>query len=596
MNSKHTLTWFVIAVALFGFIFVYEYFQRMAAPESLEILPDLHPLAVTSVQVFPKAAPEISVERTNDSWFLTQPVVYPAQKTAVDGLLDAVQKLKAAMRISPAEVSQSHNANAEYGFDTPQISLAIQSGADRREILVGNKTAPGDQVFLRVVGEEGVFVADVGWLKYIPQSANDWRDSALLNPANDCDSITLTNGAKIIELHSNPANHLWQMTRPLVARANSDYIAGGLQGLGSARVTQFISDNPNADLTAFGLQPAGLDLWLSSASNVVAAIHIGKNPTNDASQVFARREGWNTIVTTPKQPLSPWFGTVNDFRDPYLLELTAPVAEIEMLGPGTNRYVLQRLATNAWQIAGEKFPVDAASVQSFIQWLANMHVSEFVKDVVTPADLLAYGLAPPARQIILRSAIGDTNAIIARLLFGSVHTNEVFVRRADENFIYAITPEDFTRLPEGPPWQFRDRSIWNFSESDVAQITIRQNGKTLQMVHNAPNQWSLAAGSQGVINPPAIEEVAHDLGTLAAVAWWARGVDNLADYGLKPGNLSITVTLKNNQSYTVDFGTPLSGQTSLAAVTLDGQRWVFIFPPALYQLVMSYLAIPAGVP
>jgi hypothetical protein len=74
------------------------------------------------------------------------------------------------------------------------------------------------------------------------------------------------------------------------------------------------------------------------------------------------------------------------------------------------------------------------------------------------------------------------------------------------------------------------------------------------------------------------------------------GVDNLADYGLKPGNLSITVTLKNNQSYTVDFGTPLSGQTSLAAVTLDGQRWVFIFPPALYQLVMSYLAIPAGVP
>jgi hypothetical protein len=595
MNSKHTLTWFVIAVALFTFIFIYEYFQRMAVPESLEILPGLHPLAVTSVQVFPNNAPEISVARTNDTWFLTQPMIYPAQKTAVDGLLDAVQKLKAALRISPAEIGQTHNANAEYGFDTPQISLVIQSGDDRREILVGNKTTPGDQVFLRVVGEEGVFVTDIGWLQFIPQSANDWRDSALVNPVNNCDSITLTNGAKIIELHANPANHLWQMTRPLVARANSDYIAGALQGLQSARVTQFISDNPNADLTAFGLQPASLDLWLSSASNVVAAVHIGKDSTNDTTQVFARREGWNTIVTTPKQPLSPWFGTVNDFRDPYLLELTAPVAEVEMLGPGTNHYVLQRLATNAWQIAGEKFPVDAAYVQSFIQWLANMHVSEFVKDVVTPADLPAYGLAPPARQIIFRSAIGDTNAVIAQLLFGGVHTNEVFVRRADENFIYAITPEDFSRLPEGPPWQFRDRGIWNFSENDIAQITVRQNGKLLQMVRNGPNQWSLAAGSQGVINPPAIEEVAHDLGTMAAVAWWARGVDNPADYGLKPDNLSITVTLKSGQSDTVDFGTPLSGQTSLAAVTLDGERWVFIFPPALYQLIMSYLAITPGV-
>jgi hypothetical protein len=595
MNSKHTLTWFVIAVALGAFIFFYVYFQRLAAPESLEILPGLRPLAVTSVQVFPNNAPEISVERTNNTWFLTQPVIYPAQKTAVDELMGAVQKLKAALRISPAELSQTHNANSQYGFDTPQISLAIQSGDTRREILIGNKTAPGDQVFLRVVGEEGVFVTDIGWLKYIPKSANDWRDSALVSPANSCDSITLTNGAKIIELHANPVNHLWQMTRPLLARANSDYIAGAVQALRTATVSQFVSDNSNADLTAFGLQPASLDLWLGSASNVVAAIHIGKNSTNDATQVFARRDGWNTVVTTPKQPLSPWFGTVNDFRDPYLIELTAPVAEVEMLGPGTNHYSLQRLATNAWQIAGEKFPVDPASVQSFIQWLANMHVSEFVKDVVTPADLPAYGVADPTRQIILRSAVGDTNAVIAQLLFGAARTNEVFVRRADENFIYGITPEDFSRLPEGPPWQFRDRSIWNFSENDITQITVRQKGKILQMVHNGINQWSLAAGSQGVINPPAIEEVAHDLGTMAAVAWWARGVGNPADYGLKPNNLSITVTLKNGQAYTVDFGMPLSAQTSLAVVTIDGERWVFIFPPALYQLIMSYLAITPGV-
>jgi hypothetical protein len=596
MNSKHTLTWFVIAVALFMFIFIYEYFQHSTVPESLDILPGLRPPAVTSVQVFPNNAPEISVERTNDTWFLTQPVVYPAQKTAVDGLLDSVQKLKAATRISPVEMSQARNANAEYGFDTPQLSLVIQSGDDRREILVGNKTAPGDQVFLRVVGEEGVFVTDVGWLEHIPKSADGWRDSALVNIGNNCDSITLTNGAKIIELHANPANRLWQMTRPLVARANSDYIASALQGLRNASVTQFVGDNPNADLTPFGLQPASLDLWLGSASNRVAAVHIGKDSTNDAAQVFARREGWDTIVTTPKQPLLPWFGTINDFRDPFLLELTAPVAEIEMLGPGTNHYVLQRLSANVWQIAGQKFPVDAAGVQSFIQWLANVRVSEFVKDVVTPADLPAYGLVPPARQVILRSAIGNTNAVIASLLFGAARTNEVFVRRADENFIYAITPEDYTRLPEGPPWQFRDRNIWNFSENDVAQITIHQRGKTLLIIHKGLNQWSLAAGSQGVINPPAIEEVAHDLGTLAAVAWWARGIDNPADYGMKPDNLSITVTLKNNQAYTVDFGMPLSGQTSLAAVTLDGERWVFIFPPALYQLVMSYLAIPASVP
>jgi len=31
-------------------------------------------------------------------------------------------------------------------------------------------------------------------------------------------------------------------------------------------------------------------------------------------------------------------------------------------------------------------------------------------------------------------------------------------------------------------------------------------------------------------------------------------------------------------------------------VTLDGEKWVFIFPPDIYQLVASYLVIQPSVP
>jgi hypothetical protein len=61
--------------------------------------------------------------------------------------------------------------------------------------------------------------------------------------------------------------------------------------------------------------------------------------------------------------------------------------------------------------------------------------------------------------------------------------------------------------------------------------------------------------------------------------------------------LSITLTLKDGESYTVDFGAVLPGaNTTYAAVTLDGERWVFLFPPGLYQMVSSYLVIPVNVP
>ena len=37
-------------------------------------------------------------------------------------------------------------------------------------------------------------------------------------------------------------------------------------------------------------------------------------------------------------------------------------------------------------------------------------------------------------------------------------------------------------------------------------------------------------------------------------------------------------------------------QTALASVTLDGERWAFVFPPLIFQLVTTYLTIPANAP
>jgi hypothetical protein len=210
--------------------------------------------------------------------------------------------------------------------------------------------------------------------------------------------------------------------------------------------------------------------------------------------------------------------------------------------------------------------------------------------------LQAYGLAAPARQITLRSVAGDTNSVIAQLLFGAMQTNEIFVRCADEDFIYGLSLADFNRLPEYG-WEFRDRHIWDFDGTNVATITLHQNGKTRQMVRNGVNLWSLAPGSQGIINPPAIEETAYRLGKLTAAGWVGRNIAEPEKYGLNTNSLEITVELKNGEKDTVDFGVEIpSAQTALAAVTLDGERWAFVFPPVLYQFVLSYLTIPANVP
>ena len=590
----------MIAAAMFAFILFWEHHANGPAAAG-NILPELKPAAVTGIEIFPAGAMEISATRTNGNWQLVKPVIYPAQTTAIEALLGTLQKLVPATRISAAELRAHQATEAEFGFEDPQFSITIEAGDRNWQLKVGNKTAPGDQVFLRAVGSDGAFVTDADWLRFIPRSVNDWRDTGLVDAGNACDRIVLTNGTKApIELQRDATNHLWRMLRPLQARANSGLITEALQGLYAARVTQFVTDDPRADLAAFGLQPADLDLWLGQGTNFVAALHLGKNPTNDATQVFARREGSNmvftTVFTTAKDPLLPWYGQVNNFRDPYLLELTAPVAEIEV--HGQNRFILQRRGSNDWAVVGEKFPADAENVQQFIKFLAGLRIAEFVNDVATPPDLTAYGLAAPTNQIILRSSAGNTNAVIAQLLFGAAQTNEMFVKRADEDFIYGLALSDFNNLNAlySQSWFFRDRRIWDFDGTNVTAITLHQNGQTRQIIHNGFNQWSLAPGSQGSIEPHSIEEAAYRLGKLTAYYWLGRNVaETDTNYGLNPNNLQITVELKNGEKRTVDFGRELpTAQTALAAVTLEGERWVFIFPPVVYQFVSTYLTIPAS--
>ena len=172
------------------------------------------------------------------------------------------------------------------------------------------------------------------------------------------------------------------------------------------------------------------------------------------------------------------------------------------------------------------------------------------------------------------------------------------MRRADEDpiSIYAIKTEDFNRLQEAN-WEFRDRCVWSFNTNDVAQVTLRQNGMMRQLVRNGPSQWTLAAaaGPQSIATDKSIEQAVGQISQLTAEAWVGQNVTDPQNYGFNTNNLQIAIELKNGRKLTVDFGLPIyNGNSALAATTLDGERWVFIFPVVPYQFVLHYLTIPAN--
>ena len=292
--------------------------------------------------------------------------------------------------------------------------------------------------------------------------------------------------------------------------------------------------------------------------------------------------------------LEPW-RTPHDFRDRHLASLPAPPDEIEVRAQ--DNFTLQRQTNDTWRVLPQGYAADPALVSELVTNLGRLQVAEFFKDVVTIPDLPAKGLASPTRQYFLKAATtnaptGPTNVVMVQLDFGTNQDDKVFVRRADESSLYTVQLADVERLPSAS-WQMRLRQIWNFNENDVAQITIHQDGKTRQIIRRGTNSWSLAPGSQGIINDLAMDEVTHRLGDLAAVVWVELGDQNRAGYGFAPDNLKLTVELKDGRNLTVEFGGTAPSGFPYALTLLDGQPWIFEFPWALYQFAQLYLTIPS---
>ena len=136
---------------------------RAEAPPAgpVKVLPNLKAAAVTSVQVRPAAQlgnPGRPHQRRRGS--SPNRSFIPPRPSASKSFWRELERLTPAPYITARELRGRPNADEEYGFATPLASILIEQPGYTARLRVGARTAPGDQVFLQVVGVEGVYVVD----------------------------------------------------------------------------------------------------------------------------------------------------------------------------------------------------------------------------------------------------------------------------------------------------------------------------------------------------------------------------------------------------------------------------------------------------
>jgi hypothetical protein len=613
MSSKSTGVLVAAALVLGALVFWVERPLRLARerPASRRVFPGLDAKDVTTVEVSP-GGQIIRAERDAHVWRLTKPILYPADGARIEALLKALAGLEWRRAIGADELANRADAQEQFGFDKPAFSLVLEGGGPPRHLLFGKTSAFGDEVFLQVVGNPSIYLADASLLQLIPAGKDHWRDLAVLDLAQTpFDSLKVHSPGKSFDLQREPSTGLWRMSLPLQVRADSPKINGLLEKIRQLRVVSFASDEAQPDLDLYGLQSStqspALDLAFFQGTNRVLDLLVGasltnnpastNNPaltnnvvlTNNPALAYARRNSPGNVIVLPVQPLGPWEADYTAFLDRRLLSVSPDLIDaIEV--SAQDHFTMRRQTNGQWAVcAAQTFAADQMLVEDWLSAFTNIEVEieQAVVADVASTNVAGYGLAKPVAQYILKSAVtgaGNSNQVVAQIQFGASQTNRVFERRTDESSVNSITREQFDRFPRAS-WQFRDRRIWHFDAGDVQSITIRQGGRLRKLVRDPNNEWTFAPGSTGIINPFYLEETLHRLGDLKAIYWDGRGDDPRDPFGFAQTDYAISLEVKTGgqtRTLALQFGKPSPYTHPYAAVQLDGQRLVFEFPVDLY--------------
>jgi hypothetical protein len=584
MNSKTTWSYIAIVAVLFAFIFFVEqpFRKKLNASRATNIFPGFNSAAANRIEIR-RAGELIQAERTNNSWQLISPLIYPAAGSHIEKLLQSLTELNWQTQITAAELKDRPKAQEEFGFATPAASLTVQQGGASVNLLVGTNTPVGEQVYVQIVGSAGIYVIDSEFLKLLPHSANDWRDPFLFRFSGPINTIKSRSGNKTFTLvHTNNS---WRLPQ---ARADNKKISELLEKTAEIHVAKFETDDPQAALDQFGLQTPEMELVFAFDTNILATLQVGKSPTNDPAVVFAKIQ--NHIVRVATGTLNEWRGSYTNFVDRRLVNLSPDeVTQIDVRGG--NAFSLLR-KNGSWKLAdAPSFPVDSDLVREVLTLLSKVEV-DIEKDVVT--DFASYGLEPPALAYTLRAA-GSSNSA-AQIHFGTNQTGKIFVRRLDEysDTVNSIQPEAYNYLPQAA-WQFRDRQIWRFASNEVVSVTVQQKGKERKMVRNSTGEWSFASGSQGVINTFALDEALYRLGELKAVFWVSPDEKDPARYKIKETDHRIFLDVRRSdkiETLSLEFGDFSEyGGNLYTAITMNGARMIFEFPWPLFFEVQEVLKV-----
>ncbi|HTZ58454.1 MAG TPA: DUF4340 domain-containing protein [Acidobacteriaceae bacterium] len=241
MNSRGLLVAVVVLAALTGVLY---WSQHRKPPENTAVSANTAPSIlkvnmpdVTELEIKNRGTEPVTLKKTGDKWEITEPKPYPADQDAVIGVLSSLSYLNTDRVVEDKAADRK-----QYGLDSPAAELEItQKGKGTQELLLGDDTPAGGDVYAGVAGDPRVFTIASYNKTSLDKSLNDLRDKSLisLNP-DKVSRVDLVQKGKTIEFDRTKDG--WQILKPSSSPADGNAVNDLVHSVTSARMDLTAND------------------------------------------------------------------------------------------------------------------------------------------------------------------------------------------------------------------------------------------------------------------------------------------------------------------------------------------------------------------
>jgi len=527
MRIRTTLILLVVVIIVGAYIAFVES-KQPSTPEALRQVKRIVKMKAEDVEKLEinKGEEKFAFKREDDKWLMTEPPNVRADKASLDSVLSRLEfaeKKRTLTDVNPAD----------YGLDKPVLTVSLWIKGEEKpvEIKFGKETEVGASIYAQVEGENDVLVVNKSTYTMFDKSLEDWRDKKVLDFA--------TYNVEKFQLEREDGKYLfaksgdkWMISSPIEARADTSTIDGMLDKLRFLRVTKFVSESP-ADDAKYSLDKPSMrvSVWEEDKAAQVA-IFGKKGKENDQDVVYAKVEGYNSILAVRAGILDDLSKSLEEMRDKKLVRLIkADVEKIEMKKGGQD--IVLSKEKDEWKLEKPlQDKAETSQVRKILDGFVDAEIKKFVADGVK--DFAKYGFGDKSPWIAFSMKDGKSSKVI----FGNEIEDGVCARVEGEKSVYLVDKDVLELLPTNP-LDLKDRLVLQFDTGDVEEISIKK-GESKVLCRKEGDTWKLVEPEGESLDEGRVEDILWAVSYLRAKKFVGEGKE-LDKYGLAQPQLELVV-------------------------------------------------------